>query len=181
VSARGRAVFLDRDGTLNVDSPDYIKSLAEFRLYPDAIDALKTMHAAGFALVVVTNQSAIARRLTTADEVRRIHAHLEGVLRAAGASLLEIVSCPHAPADGCGCRKPSPALIVDACRRHGLDAARSFMIGDKETDVEAGLRAGCTAVLLARDQRSPSITRAEHVVHDLIEAAQLVASSAQRA
>ena len=168
-----RAVFLDRDGTINQDSPDYVKSLAEFRIFDAVPDALRRMRDAGFVLVLITNQSGIARGLMSRDEVERMHAHLRAELERAGAPLLDVALCPHAAGDACRCRKPLPGMIEEQCARHGIDARRSWMIGDKETDVEAGRRAGCRTILLAASRAD---TRADHVCRDLAAAVPLVTS-----
>lgn len=167
---RARAVFLDRDGTLNEDSPDFVKSAAELRVFAEAPRALARLAAAGFALVVVSNQSGIARGLMSEADVAAIHARLRAEV---GAPLLDVLYCPHGPDAGCRCRKPAPGLIEDACLRHGLDACRSFMVGDRETDVEAGRRAGCRTILLAPGA-PPAATRADAVCADLAAAADLI-------
>lgn len=172
---RRRAVFLDRDGTLNADSPDFVKSVAELHVYPEAAPALARLAAAGFELVVVTNQSGLARGLFPPAELERIHEALRA--RLSPVRLLDIVLCPHHPDDRCSCRKPLPGLIDEACRRHGLDPARSFMVGDRESDVLAGERAGCTSVLVAREGAPPA-TRARWVVRDLAEAAARILEAA---
>jgi D-glycero-D-manno-heptose 1,7-bisphosphate phosphatase len=173
-----RAVFLDRDGTLNEDSPAYIKTEVELHIYPETPVALARLHAAGFALVLVTNQSAIGRRLTTAAEVERIHDRLRAVLGAQGVPILDIMICPHLPEDGCPCRKPLPGMIEEACARHAIDALRSFMIGDKESDIEAGARAGCRTALIARGPQLVAPGRANHVCRDLSAAAEWITRTA---
>lgn len=169
-----RAVFLDRDGTLNVDSPDYVKSADELHVLPEAGPALARLRRAGFLLVVISNQSAIARGLTTAAELARMHETLSRALAAAGGALDDILFCPHGPNDACACRKPAPGMILEACARHGIDPARSFMVGDKETDVEAGRRAGCRTVLLAP---TPPATLADYVARGIAEAAEWILGS----
>jgi D-glycero-D-manno-heptose 1,7-bisphosphate phosphatase len=168
-----RAVFLDRDGTLNLDSPDYVKSAEELLVIPEAGPALARLARAGFLLIVITNQSAIARGKTTEQELARMHEKLSRTLAAAGAPLHDIVWCPHGPKDACKCRKPLPKMILDACVRHGIDAAQSFMVGDKETDIEAGRRAGCRTVLLAAIPPSGG-TRADHTASGITAAAEWI-------
>ena len=142
------AAFVDRDGVLNVDH-GYVFRVQDFEWLPGAIDALGQLQRAGYALVVITNQSGVARGLYTLDDVARLHAHLRADLQAHGVQLTAIYACPHHP-DGvvpeyslnCACRKPMPGMIVQAARDHGLDLAASWLFGDKASDIEAGRGAG---------------------------------------
>ena len=141
-----RAVFLDKDGTLIVDVP-YNADPAKLEFQPGAREALAAFAAAGFALVIVSNQSGLALGRFTHDAfaaLRRVLA--ERLWREAGVALLDFVFCPHAR-DTCACRKPSPLMLHVAAREFGLDLSRSWMVGDTLDDVEAGRRAGCSTVL----------------------------------
>ena len=142
------AAFIDRDGVLNVDH-GYIYRVQDFQWLPGAIDALALLQRAGYALVVVTNQSGVARGLYTLADVERLHAHLRADLQAHGVQLTGIYACPHHPQGvvpeyriDCNCRKPQPGLIEAAAREHGLDLPSSLLFGDKASDIEAGRRAG---------------------------------------
>ena len=142
------AAFIDRDGVLNVDH-GYVFRVQDFEWLPGAIDALGQLQRAGYALVVITNQSGVARGLYTLADVDLLHAHLRADLQAHGVQLTGIYACPHHP-DGvvpeysvnCACRKPMPGMIDQAAREHGLDLAASCLFGDKASDIEAGRRAG---------------------------------------
>lgn len=147
------AVFVDKDGTL-LDGPAGHVDPALLRLRPGAAEALASLAARGFALLVATNESGLARGSYNRAEFARLQAALEQLLRkAAGVTLLDFLVCPHAPgpdgAPSCLCRKPAPGLLVRAARRHDIDLTRSWMVGDGLEDVEAGHRAGCRTVLLA--------------------------------
>ena len=158
------AVFIDKDGTL-VDNVPYNTDPALLQFKPDAAQALAALAAEGFALLVVTHQSGLARGYFTRTQFARLQAALERqLLAAAGVQLLDFLVCPHAPApDGgpsCLCRKPAPGLLVRAARRHGIALAQSWMVGDSLDDIEAGHRAGCRTVLLSEGsdthwQRTP--------------------------
>ncbi len=145
------AVFIDKDGTL-IDDVPYNTDPALLRFRPAAIESLKMLAAEGFALLVVTHQSGLARGYFTRTQFARLQAALEKRLRDAGVELLDFLVCPHAPApDGspsCLCRKPAPGLLLRAARRHGIDLSRSWMVGDTPDDIEAGRRAGCRTLLL---------------------------------
>jgi len=143
------AVFLDRDGTLVVDR-GYLDNVAGIELLPGTAAALARLQAAGFILVVVTNQSGIGRGFYARSMVAAQHRRLGHLLAAAGICIAAVEVCPHTPAAGCPCRKPAPAMFFRAARRLGIDLARSYMVGDKGSDVLAGRRAGCKALRLGK-------------------------------
>jgi D-glycero-D-manno-heptose 1,7-bisphosphate phosphatase len=140
-----RAVFLDRDGTL-IEDPGYPKCPEQVRLLPGAAQAMRQLREAGFALVVISNQAGVGRGLITPGEAAAVHARFVELFAAEGVAFDDVRYCPHAPADGCACRKPSPRMIEESAARLGIALAKSFMIGDKESDVEAGRRAGCAGI-----------------------------------
>jgi D-glycero-D-manno-heptose 1,7-bisphosphate phosphatase len=144
----GRAVFLDRDGTIMIDT-GYPKTPEDVLLLPGIPEVLRRLRQAGFRLVLISNQSGICRGLVTADQARSVHERLVSALAEHGVTLDGAYYCPHVPEAECECRKPSPGLIHRAARELGLDLTRSFMVGDKLSDVEAGQRAGCRSFLLA--------------------------------
>lgn len=151
---RRAAVFLDRDGTIIEDVP-YLSDPADIRFLPGAIESLARLRRAGFARVLATNQSGIGRGLFTEARLAEIHAQLEARLAAEGASLDAIYHCPAAPprddAPDCPDRKPAPGLLLRGARDLGIDLAASWMVGDKMSDVQAGLAAGCRSILLLPD------------------------------
>lgn len=149
-SHRRAAIFLDRDGTINVEK-DYLVDPAEFELIPGVGEALRRCHEAGYLLIVVTNQSGVARGYFTAAEVDRLHAHLQEELLPYGLQIDAFYLCPHHPEHGsgpCDCRKGAPGMLLQAAREHHIDLAASWMVGDKRSDVEAGENAGCRSILV---------------------------------
>jgi histidinol-phosphate phosphatase family protein len=146
-AARRRAVFIDKDGTLLHDVPYNVDPLL-IDFTPHAIEALKLLAAFDFALVVVTNQPGVALRYFDLPALDRYHAALRERLAEEDITLAGIYACPHAPYEGCPCRKPAPGLLQQAAQAHDIDLARSWMVGDILDDVEAGRRAGCHTVLL---------------------------------
>jgi histidinol-phosphate phosphatase family protein len=148
--AEGRAVFLDRDGTIILDQ-GYAKEAQQVRLLAGAGEALAKIKAQGFALVLVSNQSGIGRGLITHAEAEQVHQAVVTRLAEHGVRLDAVFYCPHSPTDECRCRKPSPEMFLRAARELKLDLAESFMVGDKPSDVEAGRRAGCRTILLTAD------------------------------
>jgi len=145
-----KAVFLDRDGVINRDSPDYIKRLEEFEFLPGSLDALRRLVERGFACIVITNQSAPARGLMTLEALDAIHRRLCAAAAEAGGRILDIFICPHLPADACACRKPKPGLLHAAQRKYGIDFSSAAMIGDSATDIECALNAGVRTTVLVQ-------------------------------
>lgn len=144
-----KCVFFDRDGVVNVSpGPGYVERWADFHIFPEFVDVLRTVSTLGFCSVIVTNQSCIAKGIVAADTVQDMHRRLCGVLeREHGLALLDIFMCPHNPGQ-CDCRKPKPGMLLEAGRKHGLDLAASWMIGDSPRDIEAGAAAGCRTILV---------------------------------
>jgi D-glycero-D-manno-heptose 1,7-bisphosphate phosphatase len=140
-----RALFMDRDGTVMVDI-GYPRTPDEVELLPDAPETLARLRELGLKLVVVSNQSGVGRGLVTADEAASVHARFVAALLAHGVELDAAYYCPHAPDAGCSCRKPSPELLERAARDLDVELGESFMVGDKESDLEAGRRAGCMTI-----------------------------------
>lgn len=143
-----RALFLDRDGVLNFDH-GYIGKIADFEVIPGVFEALAQAVSLGYRLIIITNQSGIARGYFSEADYRRLEDHMVNLFAARAIHFAGIYHCPHHP-DGavralaitCGCRKPSPGMILQACAEHDLDLSRSILVGDKRSDIEAGEAAG---------------------------------------
>jgi histidinol-phosphate phosphatase family protein len=144
-ASRHRALFLDRDGTLMYDT-GYPNKPEQVELVPGVCETLRTAQELGFALIMVSNQSGIGRGLITPDEAVQVQSRLEELLAQNGVALDAVYCCPHAPPDRCGCRKPSPQMVLHANADLGVIPADSLMIGDKITDIQAGKAAGCQTV-----------------------------------
>lgn len=169
------AAFLDRDGTL-IEDVGFPRDPGQVRMLDGAAPALRSMAAAGLRLVVISNQSGIGRGLITPEQAQSVHQRFASVLADEGIALDGAKYCPHAPDEGCGCRKPSPRMLLEAAQELDLDVERSFMIGDKLSDVEAGQRAGCRTVLLAPAGFDP-VPAADLVATDWDAAARFVLDS----
>jgi D-glycero-D-manno-heptose 1,7-bisphosphate phosphatase len=157
-----RAVFLDRDGVLNEaviydGKPFPPASVSALRIVVDAPDALLTLASAGFVLIGVTNQPDVARGTQPRDVVEAINAEILATL-----PLREIFVCYHDDADECDCRKPKPGLLIRAAAKYEVDLPRSFLIGDRWKDVEAGHRAGCTTILVGHGYAETDLGRRPH-------------------
>jgi D-glycero-D-manno-heptose 1,7-bisphosphate phosphatase len=148
-----RAVFLDRDGTINVEK-EYLYRIDEFEFVPGAPEAIRRLNEAGFIVVVVTNQSGVGRGYYTEDDVEILHRYISQELARHGARVDAWIYCPHHPSGKgsyslpCSCRKPLPGMLLEAARRYDIDLERSVMIGDKCADMEAAFAAGCKPILV---------------------------------
>jgi D,D-heptose 1,7-bisphosphate phosphatase len=143
-----RALFVDRDGTLNPDL-HYLKDAERLELFRGVGESLALAHDHGYLIVCVTNQSGVQRGFYSAADVERIHARLNELLRPFRARLDAVYYCPHAPEEGCRCRKPATGLFEDARRDWNIDFAQSAIVGDRALDIEAGGRLGLLTALAA--------------------------------
>jgi D-glycero-D-manno-heptose 1,7-bisphosphate phosphatase len=169
---RNKVAILDRDGTIIVDR-HYLNDPEGIEFEAGAVEGLRAMTALGYRLVIVTNQSGIARGLLDVERLEEIHERLRRMLADVDVQLDGIYFCPHGPADGCECRKPKLGLMRRAVDELHFDAADAVVIGDKDSDVEFGRRAGALTMLIDAASGSAG-TRADHVVRDLSEAAQIL-------
>jgi D-glycero-D-manno-heptose 1,7-bisphosphate phosphatase len=172
-----RAVFLDRDGVISRPivrerKPHPPGSLEELEVLPGVLEALRSLKAEGYQLVVVTNQPDVARGTTPQAVVDCIHHQLTSVL-----PLDAIFTCPHDDADGCECRKPLPGLINRAVRELDIDSATSYLVGDRWRDIEAGRRAGCRTFFVDHDYDEPRPRSYDYQVSSLLEAAGIILQS----
>ena len=179
-----RAVFLDRDGTLNKDV-GYPGSYAAISIYPYSFEAVRKLNAAGFFCVVVTNQSGVGRGLIEEKELHRIHEQMQEAFLSQNSRLDAIYYCPHYEASviaeyrkNCPCRKPNPGMGIKAAAEYGLDLQNSYMIGDKTEDILFGLNIKATPILLlsghgkrAFKELSEKKIKPAYVAGDLLEAA----------
>ncbi|MFH1133484.1 MAG: HAD family hydrolase [Nanoarchaeota archaeon] len=168
-----KAIFLDRDGTINKDK-GYVHKAEDFELLPQAAQGLKTMAKLGFRLVIITSQSGIGRGFYTEKDMHRTHDHLKALL--GGIKIDAIYFCPHHGEHGigrykkdCDCRKPKPGMLLDAQRDLDLDLSKSFMVGDHVRDMEMGKAAGCKTIRIGE-----RCAHADFAARDLLEAARII-------
>lgn len=154
-----RVVFLDRDGVINEDRPDYVKSWEEFRFIRGARAALKKLRLAGIPVVVITNQSVIGRGLVSEEGLAAIHEKMIREIRRAGGDIQKIYFCPHRPEDRCACRKPRIGLLKKAAREMNLDLTKCLFVGDSLKDIQAGNRAGCPTLLVQTGQGKETLRK----------------------
>jgi D,D-heptose 1,7-bisphosphate phosphatase len=185
-----QAVFLDKDGTLIKDVP-YNVDPELIGLTPGAVEGLQGLSAAGYELIVITNQSGVARGYFPESALVAVEERVRQLLAGVGVPLAGFYYCPHHPdgvvqefATNCYCRKPEPGLLLRAADNHGIDLSQSWFIGDILNDVEAGRRAGCKTVLIDNGNETEwqlSFGRSPHyIVADLAEAALVIKSDRKR-
>jgi len=174
-----KVVFLDRDGTINRDSVDYIKSRAEFDFLPGSVEAISKLTVNGFTSIVITNQSALARKFISPAELDAMHAMMCRAVASAGGKISDIFCCPHMPDVGCQCRKPASGLIHQARQKYNIELADSIMVGDSAKDIACGRNAGCGKTVLVKSGLDPDVVKklnkiqisADLVAANLLEAA----------
>lgn len=145
-----KAVFLDRDGVINKERSDYVKTVEELVIL-DVTNSIKKLKDNGFLVVVISNQSAINRGLTTHQNVEQIHATIQDYLKKHGTQIDAFYYCPHRPDENCNCRKPKPGLFNKATNDLQIDLGSSWMIGDRDSDIEAAKAIGCKSIKISSD------------------------------
>ena len=173
--AKHPAIFLDRDGTI-VEDRGYIKDPSDIIFYPESFSALDILKK-DFLLFIITNQSGIARGLTTESEVRRVNDHVVETLKQKGIVIRDIFSCPHITEDNCKCKKPNPFFINNAAETYNLDLPNSFILGDHPSDVLCGLNAGVHPVYLLTGHGSKhrhELTEEVKICNNILEAAYFI-------
>jgi len=180
-----KVVFLDRDGTINRDSADYVRSREDFEFLPGSLEAIKNLTLNGFVSIVITNQSAVPRNLISLSELESVHKLLTDTVALNGGEIKDVFYCPHMPEDECDCRKPEPGLIYQAREKYGIDLTAAVMVGDSAKDIECARRAGCGRAVLVKSGKDDDVEnelktrqiRADYVAKDLYEAAEWILKS----
>lgn len=179
--AARRAVFLDRDGTI-AEENGYVNDLGRFAVFPFAAAAIRRLNEAEVPVIVITNQSGVARGFFPEELVHRVHEKMAAELAAGGARVDGIYYCPHISADKCECRKPLPGMLTQAAREHSLGLAGSFLVSDRFADLEMGEKAGCRSILVmtgyGRGEYAWNRTRwpglPDHVAENLTDAVEWI-------
>lgn len=154
-----KAVFLDRDGVINENRPDHVKSWHEFQFVPGALDALRALREAGWRVVVVTNQAIVHRNVVAREVVDDINQRMRETVEWHGGRIDAVLYCPHKPEEGCACRKPRPGLLLQAAAQFNLPLDQCYLVGDALTDIQAGRAVGCRSIMVRTGrgaQQSPS-------------------------
>jgi D-glycero-D-manno-heptose 1,7-bisphosphate phosphatase len=172
-----RALFLDRDGVINRNAAEgeYILSWEEIEILPGVAEAIALINQAGFAAVVVTNQRGVAKGLVGQSDLEWMHVRLKNYLAKSGATIDAIYYCPHDTQPPCRCRKPKTGMLLDAARDLGIDLTVSWMIGDSQKDIEAGVSAGCKTVHITGGGKT-SVQKADISAPNLLAAVRQILS-----
>ncbi len=164
-------IFIDRDGVINTDSPDYIKKPSEFHFLKNSAQAAAMLYKNGFDLIIITNQSVIGRGMASLNDLEAIFDKMCKGIEKAGGKIKDIFFCPHTPDQNCSCRKPRPGLILQAMKKYNIDPAYSCMIGDSAKDIECAKNAGCRHSILVKTgngKKSIQIIQEKNLKPDLI-------------
>lgn len=169
-----KAVFMDRDGVI-IEQVAYLSSPEQVALIPGAAEALRLIHSRGDAAVVISNQSGVGRGYFGVEAVEAAHARIQELLAPCGEKVDAFYYCPHAPEEHCRCRKPLPEMILRAAKEHGIDVASSLMLGDRMSDLECGVNAGCAQSVLVRtgygrEQEPKAAAAGFAVAEDMLDA-----------
>lgn len=146
-----KAIFLDRDGVINKERSDYVKTVEELEILGDIANPIKKLRDNGFLVVVITNQSAVNRGLTTHQNVENIHSAIQEYLKKKGTQIDAFYYCPHRPDENCNCRKPKLGLLKKATSELKIDLKSSWMIGDRDSDMEAAQLVGCKSIKITNN------------------------------
>jgi D-glycero-D-manno-heptose 1,7-bisphosphate phosphatase len=171
-----RAIFLDRDGVINRKAKtedEYVTCWEKMQILSGVPEAITLLNRSGFQVVVVTNQRAVAKGLISIADLESIHQRMCEYLASRGASVDAVYYCPHELHPPCECRKPAPGMLFEAARTHNIDLTASWMIGDSEKDVQAGVRAGCRTARVVRENHSIE-SKADIVANSLLGAIQKI-------
>lgn len=173
---KNKAIFLDRDGTLN-EEVDYLHEWQKMVLIPGTVEALKILQEKGYLLVVVTNQSGVARGYFTMKEVDEVNQYMSQCLEKEGVHIERFYCCPHGASDGCQCRKPQPHMYLQAAKDFNIDVTQSYLVGDKISDIQAAfsMNAGFGLVLSGHDIEEQWIQKyRNHCYKNLLEFAESI-------
>ncbi len=172
-----QTVFLDRDGVINENRVDHVKSWREFVFLPGALAALRWLNLAGFRVFVITNQAIVGRGIVPASVVEEIHTRMQVQVALHGGQIHDIRYCPHDDHEDCDCRKPRPGMLRDLAHRWNVDLARAYLVGDAWSDIAAGHAMGIRSILVRTGRGAQQIARPElqqhppeHVANDLLGA-----------
>ena len=155
-----KLIALDRDGVINQDSPSYIKSPDEWEAIPGSLEAIAKLNQSGYKVIVVTNQSGIARGYYDLETLDAIHKKMLDQVTKAGGHIEQIFFCPHGPQDNCDCRKPKPGMLLQAAKKFKISPQEILMIGDSIRDIEAAKNCGATALFIASKEKPKDLQTA---------------------
>lgn len=170
-----QVVLLDRDGTTIIDPPDErVNTEDEIQLFPDTLESLKYLADNGFAVVFVTNQAGVAEGLLSEEDFYRIQNKVLEMLEPSGVKILKTYMCPHKPDDNCACRKPKPTMLLQAAKDFAIDLPNTYMVGDRQSDIMAGVNAGTKTVLVETANTPVTSAEATYTAPNLLDAVRYI-------
>ncbi len=173
-----KVIFLDRDGTLNVDPPnEIVYSFDEIQLIPETLGAMKLLATLSYGVIIITNQCGIAKGKLTEADFHKFNNRIIEMLAPSGIKILKTYFCPHNSDGSCECRKPKPGMLLQAAKEFDIDLANSYMIGDRLTDVMAGKNAGTKTISVQTGLRPVDAGAADYNARNILEAVQYIAGS----
>ncbi|TMU87321.1 HAD family hydrolase [Bacillus sp. BHET2] len=173
-----KAIFLDRDGVINevkTERVNFVNHPSQFYFLEGVTEAINNFSHSDFLLFVVTNQGGVGLGYLSHEELHSIHDYMVNEIKNAGGIIQEVSCCVHKPNEGCSCRKPEAGMLLDLASKYDVDLSHSYMIGDRDVDIEAGRKAGCTTILLS-DSPSPSYN-ANYIFPNLLKASEYIVNN----
>lgn len=170
-----KIVFLDRDGVINVDK-HYLYKIEEFEFTQNLFETCKYFISLGYEIIIITNQSGIARKYYNEDDFKKLTSWMLNEFKQNDINILDLFYCPHSPNDNCSCRKPKPGMILQANNKYNIDLKNSWLIGDKISDVEAGINAGIKNTILITNEyyKETNNINTQHIIHNIIETKNII-------
>ena len=176
---KNKAVFLDRDGTINIDF-GYTHKIKDLEIFPNAMEGLKLLQDSGYKRIIITNQSGIARGYFTEEDYHTFMEEMYTRLGKEGINFNGEYFCPHHPDDNCNCRKPKTGMLEQAAEDFKLNLEKCWFVGDFKTDIECGKNAGCKTIhVLTGNRQKTAIPEADYVTKDLLEASKIIIKNEQ--
>ncbi len=173
-----KILFMDRDGTVIVDPEDErVDREDKIKLFPDIIEALKYLADNNFSIILITNQAGVAEGRINLQDFDRINNKVIEMLAPSGVKFLKTYVCPHSPDDKCECRKPKPAMILEAIKEFHIDLSKSYMIGDRESDIFAGINAGVKTILVKTANKPVEVKEATYTAPTLLDAVKYISAN----
>ena len=175
LSNKKKIVFLDRDGVINIDK-HYLYKIEEFEFTDNLFEACKYFISLNYEIIVITNQSGIGRKYFSEDDFKKLTAWMLNEFKKNGIKILDVFYCPHTPNENCSCRKPKPGMILQANDKHNIDFENSWLIGDKISDINAGINAGIKNTILITSEylKKTDEINTQHIIKNIIETKNII-------
>ena len=170
-----KVIFLDRDGVINIDK-HYVHKIEDFEFYENIFDICKYFQELGYEIIIITNQSGIGRKYFTQSDFSKLTKWMLDKFRVHGLEILDLFYCPHTPEYNCNCRKPKSGMVLEACKKYDIDLKKSWVIGDKVTDIDLAYNSGIKNSILISNQYlfDKDTLKTNHIIKDVIESKNII-------